>query len=85
MLEFASRMTDNSIMLGIVNFIYTEEQIGKAIFEARSLYLTKIVRHYDGYIILAQNEKDYNSKLQCIQRGDTKGFYTVERALSGRF
>jgi hypothetical protein len=65
--------------------MYTEQQIEKAVFEARSLCLAKIVRHYDGYIILAQNEKDYKIKVQKIQRGDTKGFYTVERALSGRF
>jgi len=65
--------------------MYTEQQIEKAVFEARSLCLAKIVRHYDGYIILAQNEKDYKIKVQKIQRGDTKGFYTVERALSGSF
>lgn len=65
--------------------MYTEEQIEKAVFEARSLCLAKIVRHYDGYIILAQNENDYKTKVQKIKRGDTNGFYTVERALSGRF
>lgn len=65
--------------------MYTEEQIEKAVFEARSLCLAKIVRYHDGFIILAQNEKDYKAKVQTIQRGDTKGFYTVERVLSGRF
>ena len=41
-----------------------------------------IVKHYDGYIILAQDERDFQTKVSKIQRGDTFGFYTVEKALS---
>lgn len=60
----------------------SEERIEKAICIARSLNPAKIVRHYDGFVILAQSERDFKAKVQCIQRGDTKGFYTVERLLS---
>ena len=41
-----------------------------------------IVRYYNGYIILAQDERDYKQKVSKIQRGNTNGFYTVEKALS---
>lgn len=44
--------------------------------------LAPIVRHYDGYIVLAQNEKDFNSKVRKIQYGDTNGFYTVESLIN---
>jgi hypothetical protein len=66
--------------------MHTEEQIDKAVFRVKSLfYSVKIVRYYDGFIILAQNEEDYKAKMQQIKRGDTKGFYTVEFVLSGSF
>ena len=35
-----------------------------------------IIRQYNGFIILAQDEKDYNIKVNKINRGDTNGFYT---------
>lgn len=43
--------------------------------------LAPIVRHYEGFIILAQNERDFQSKVHSVHRGDTKGFYTVEREI----
>lgn len=61
--------------------IYTEQDVKKAVYNLRSKNQASIVRHYDGYIILAQNESDFQSKVSKIQRGDTFGFYTIERVL----
>lgn len=36
-----------------------------------------IVRIYSGFIILAQSEQDFKSKVSSIDRGDTKGFYNA--------
>jgi hypothetical protein len=41
---------------------------------------TPIIRHFDGYIILAQSERDFQGKRSRIMRGDVFGFYQVERA-----
>lgn len=60
--------------------IYTEQEI--AVNKLIGKKLAPIVRHYDGYIILAQSERDFQSKVSKIQRGEILGFYTVERALS---
>lgn len=62
--------------------IYTEQDIEKAVSNLVSKNQAPIVRHYDGYMILAQNERDFQLKVLKIQRGDTLGFYTVETALS---
>lgn len=35
-----------------------------------------IVRQYQSFIILAQSETDYKGKVQKINSGDTRGFYT---------
>ncbi len=43
---------------------------------------SKIVRYYDGYIIMAQSEDDYKSKLDKIKRFDTRGFYTIKRGVT---
>ena len=58
------------------------EEIEKAVSNLGSKNQAPIVRHYDGYVILAQDERDFQTKVSKIQRGDTFGFYTVERALS---
>lgn len=59
-----------------------KERIEKAVRNLVSKDQAPIVRHYDGYIILAQDERDFQTKISKIQRGDTIGFYTVERVLS---
>ena len=59
---------------------YTEQDIEKALYNL--VNKAPIVRHYYGYIILAQNENDYQSKVLKIQRGDRSGFFTIECALS---
>ena len=59
-----------------------KERIEKAVSNLVSKNQAPIVRHYDGYIILAQDERDFQTKVSKIQRGDTFGFYTVESALS---
>ena len=71
-------------LLGTVNtiMIYTEQDVEKAVSNLVSKGQAPIVRHYDGYVILAQDERDFQTKVSKIQRGDTFGFYTVERALS---
>jgi transcriptional regulator of NAD metabolism len=61
--------------------IHTEQDIEKAVANLVSKNQAPIVRHYDGYIILAQNENDFKTKVSKIQRGDTFGFYTIQRAL----
>ena len=38
-----------------------------------------IVEFYKGCIILAQNEEDLNRKQIRIRRGDTLGFYNIDR------
>lgn len=60
---------------------YTERDVEKAVSNLASKGQAPIVRHYDGYIILAQSERDFESKVSKILRGDTFGFYTVERAM----
>lgn len=60
----------------------SDKKIEKAVSNLVSKNQAPIVRHYDGYIILAQDERDFQTKVSKIQRGDTFGFYTVERALS---
>lgn len=60
---------------------YTEEEIKRVIDTEISKKSAPIVRHYDGYIILAQDERDYSGKIRCIQRGDIVGFRTIEGAL----
>lgn len=57
---------------------YTEQDIENAIVILESRGLAPIVRHYDGYIILAQSENDFKSKVYAIQSGDILGFYTVK-------
>lgn len=37
-----------------------------------------IVRHFYGYIVLAQNEADFRNKCEKISRGDTVGFYKLK-------
>lgn len=60
---------------------YTKQDIEKAVANLVSKNQAPIVRHYDGYIILAQNEIDFETKVSKIQRGDTIGFCTVQKAL----
>lgn len=59
----------------------SEEDIKKAIENVKSRNLANIVRHYYGYIIMAQSEDDFKSKVNSINNGDCFGFYTIERAL----
>lgn len=59
-----------------------QEAIDKAVNNLVNEHRASIVRHYDGYIILAHNERDYQTKVSKIQRGDIKGFCTIERALN---
>lgn len=61
--------------------VYLGKDIQKAIDNLLNKNQALIVGHYDGYIILAQNENDYKSKVSKIQRGDTFGFYTIPRAM----
>lgn len=56
-----------------------KQKVEKAILKARSFGHAKIVRHYRGFIVMAQNERDYKAKAMAIDRGDRNGFYTVER------
>jgi hypothetical protein len=60
----------------------TIEKIKQAEENVKKRGLAKIVRHYRGYIIMAQSERDYKCKVNCINSGDVFGFYTVEVALS---
>lgn len=59
----------------------TPEQIQTAIFNVRSLCLAPIVRHFNGFIIMAQTESDFESKMRRIERGNIDGFYSVDRAI----
>ena len=66
--------------------MYTEQEkqkIEKAILKARSFGRAKIVRHYRGFIVMAQNERDYKAKTKAIDRGDRNGFYTTNSLISG--
>ena len=50
-------------------------------FDLSEYGYTHIKRIYDGFwIILAQSEQDYINKVRCIDRGDRKGFLTINRA-----
>lgn len=62
--------------------MYTEEQIKKAEDNVKKRGLAKIVKHYAGFIIMAQSDRDYQSKVNSINRGDIFGLYTVDIALS---
>ncbi len=41
-----------------------------------------IVRHYGGFIILAQNELDFKNKKNAIIIGDNLGFYKLDKLLT---
>lgn len=60
---------------------FTDEEIYQAITKGKELGLASIVRHYRGFIILAQSESDFMGKAQCILHGDQKGFFTVKELL----
>jgi hypothetical protein len=51
----------------------------KLIEFAKEHYKSPIVKIEHGYVILAQNERDYQTKLKKILRRDTKGFFTLDR------
>jgi len=59
---------------------YTEKDVHVAIEKLTKRIGTPIIRHFDGYIILAQGQRDFEEKRNRIMRGDIFGFYTVERA-----
>jgi len=61
--------------------MYIEQEIEKAILKARSFGHAKIVRHYRGFIVMAQNEMDYKAKTKAIDRGNRNGFYAIERMM----
>ena len=58
----------------------TQKEINLAIQKLTKKIGTPIVREFNGFIILANSERDYRSKTDKINRGDNFGFYTVERA-----
>lgn len=60
---------------------YTDEDIKNAILRVKEFRKPAIVRYFDGLIVMAQNEKDYEIKEAIIVRGDRIGFYTVAHAL----
>lgn len=43
-----------------------------------------IVKHYKGFILLAQSEQDLAGKIDCVNQGKTNGFYTVEDYINSR-
>lgn len=57
------------------------KQIEEAVEIVKKKNLACIVRHYDGFIIIAQSEQDYQVKVNRINRGDIIGFYTIKRVL----
>lgn len=59
----------------------TEKEIKKAISIIKNKHNSPIIREYNGYIILAQSERDYLSKKNSIDKGCVLGFYTVELLL----
>ena len=44
-------------------------------------YGSPIVKHYSGFIILAQSESDFKSKRNQITRGRNLGFYRFKEVL----
>jgi len=61
---------------------YTQQDIKKSVDNLISKNQAPIVKHYDGYIILAQDEDDFKTKVLKIQCGDTFCFYTIQRVLN---
>ena len=61
---------------------YTDKQIEQAINNVK--HRAPIVREFSGYIVLGQNERDFEAKCRKIANGDRVGFYTIERALDNR-
>jgi hypothetical protein len=61
---------------------YTDEEVEKAIENVEKKGLAKIVRRYSHWIIMAQSEGDYTAKINRINNGDDRGFYTIKRALN---
>ncbi len=50
-------------------------------FDLSNFSYIPIIRIYDGFwIILAQSEQDYQNKVNCIRRGDRKGFLKINTA-----
>jgi len=57
-----------------------QQRIDNVISEIRENVPYEIVRYYEGFFIIAQNEFDYKSKQTKINNGDIKGFFTLESA-----
>ena len=54
----------------------------RALTNVKALGKAPLVEWYGPYIIMAQSEHDLKVKQNAIRRGDTDGFYTLERALA---
>jgi hypothetical protein len=58
-----------------------KQSIRRAEDNVAALQRSKITKHYNGFIVMAQGYDDYKSKCLKIKRGETRGFYTIEEAL----
>ena len=63
--EFFKWIFANSYKVGIGTA--THEEIEKAVSNLVSKNQALIVRHYDGYVILAQDERDFQTKVSKIR------------------
>lgn len=61
-----------------INELFEQEEL-KRFLRTESKVTAPIIEFYRGYVILAQDEKDLNQKQNNIRRGDTLGFYIVDR------
>lgn len=61
---------------------YTEMDIETAKRILKTKIGVPIVEEFNGFIVLAQSERDYRGKCNRILKGDTFGFYTVKTALN---
>jgi hypothetical protein len=61
--------------------VVEKQSITRAEDNIVALQHAKITKHYNGFIVMAHGYDDYKSKCLKIQKGDTRGFYTIEQAL----
>ena len=56
------------------------DSAGEEVWITNLKHKAPIVREFNGFVVLAQDERDFESKRRKIAYGDKRGFYTVEEA-----
>lgn len=64
-----------------MNDITIQQKRGIVLDSIRNNHPFGIIYLHGDYIVIAQDVTDLNAKIAMITRGDTKGFFTMEREI----